>query len=260
MNETVTLKIEGFKAEVEVTPGERAGGVEEHIDDDADAGRDRRAAGRSGRARRRAVRAGRSRRRDVLHERLQRRPPAEPRPDPVDPLPPEQLRGRQPRRRPLADRNRHPAEHQLGRQRQRELRRRRLQRAPAAAARRNAVAGAQRAVRRSAGRSSPARRRSASTSTATTATTRIRSSRSNEFGSRINDAVRSTNDQSGFQFGLEHSLTANQGLLFNLQRSDDRGAESGRRRLQPAGARVDADSAIQRRFASGCRASIGTES
>ena len=29
----------------------------------------------------------------------------------------------------------------------------------------------------------------------------------NESGARINDAARSTNDQSGFQIGVEHSLT-----------------------------------------------------
>src|SRR5262245_3617668 len=49
----------------------------------------------------------------------------------------------------------------------------------------------------------------------------------NEAGARINDAVRSTNDQSGFQFGLEHSLSANQSLLFNLQRSTTEGLNQG---------------------------------
>jgi hypothetical protein len=49
----------------------------------------------------------------------------------------------------------------------------------------------------------------------------------NEAGARINDAVRSTNDQSGFQFGLEHSLSANQGLIFNLQRSSTEGLNQG---------------------------------
>jgi hypothetical protein len=48
-----------------------------------------------------------------------------------------------------------------------------------------------------------------------------------ESGSRINDAVRSTNDQSGFQFGLEHSLDQNHGLIFNLQRSTTEGLNQG---------------------------------
>jgi hypothetical protein len=46
-------------------------------------------------------------------------------------------------------------------------------------------------------------------------------------GARINDAVRSTNDQSGFQFGLEHSLTQNQSLLFNVQRQSTEGLNQG---------------------------------
>lgn len=49
----------------------------------------------------------------------------------------------------------------------------------------------------------------------------------NEAGARINDAVRSTNDQSGFQFGLEHSLSASQSLIFNLQRSATEGLNQG---------------------------------
>ena len=49
----------------------------------------------------------------------------------------------------------------------------------------------------------------------------------NETGARINDAVKSTNDQSGFQFGLEHSLSANQSLLFNVQRSNTEGLNQG---------------------------------
>lgn len=49
----------------------------------------------------------------------------------------------------------------------------------------------------------------------------------NETGARINDAVRSTNDQSGFQFGLEHSLTANQSLIFNVQRNATEGLNQG---------------------------------
>ena len=48
-----------------------------------------------------------------------------------------------------------------------------------------------------------------------------------EFGKRINDSVRSTNDQSGFTLGLEHSLTQNQSLLFNFQRSENEGLNQG---------------------------------
>ena len=59
MNETVTLEIEGFKAEVEVSQASAPRGVEEHLDDGADAGRDRRAPGRPGGAGRGAVSAGR---------------------------------------------------------------------------------------------------------------------------------------------------------------------------------------------------------
>jgi hypothetical protein len=49
----------------------------------------------------------------------------------------------------------------------------------------------------------------------------------NETGARIDDAVRSTNDQSGFQFGLEHSLSANQSLIFNVQRNSTEGLNQG---------------------------------
>jgi hypothetical protein len=49
----------------------------------------------------------------------------------------------------------------------------------------------------------------------------------NEAGARIDDAVRSTNDQSGFQFNLEHSLSQNHGLLFGLQRSTSEGLNQG---------------------------------
>lgn len=49
----------------------------------------------------------------------------------------------------------------------------------------------------------------------------------NESGTRIDDAVRSTNDQSGFQFNLEHSLSQNHGLLFGLQRSTSEGLNQG---------------------------------
>jgi hypothetical protein len=48
-----------------------------------------------------------------------------------------------------------------------------------------------------------------------------------EFGNRIDDSARSTNDQTGFQVGLEHSLTANQSMLFNFQRSENEGLNQG---------------------------------
>jgi hypothetical protein len=41
-----------------------------------------------------------------------------------------------------------------------------------------------------------------------------------QFGNPINESARATNDQKGFQIGIEHSLTANQGMLINFQRSD----------------------------------------
>jgi hypothetical protein len=41
-----------------------------------------------------------------------------------------------------------------------------------------------------------------------------------EFGNPINTSARSTNDQTGFTIGLEHSLTGNQGLLLNFQRNE----------------------------------------
>ena len=48
-----------------------------------------------------------------------------------------------------------------------------------------------------------------------------------EFGGRVDESARSTNDQSGFTFGLEHSLTANQSLLFNVQRNQSEGLNQG---------------------------------
>jgi hypothetical protein len=48
-----------------------------------------------------------------------------------------------------------------------------------------------------------------------------------EFGRRVDDSVRATNDQSGFTFGLEHSLTPNQSMLFNVQRSETDGLNQG---------------------------------
>jgi hypothetical protein len=48
-----------------------------------------------------------------------------------------------------------------------------------------------------------------------------------EFGTPFDNSVRSTNDQSGFTLGLEHTLTANHGLLFNFQRNETEGLNQG---------------------------------
>jgi hypothetical protein len=48
-----------------------------------------------------------------------------------------------------------------------------------------------------------------------------------EFGARVNEAIRSTNDQSGFTFGLEHSLNANHSFLVNIQRNETEGLNQG---------------------------------
>jgi hypothetical protein len=48
-----------------------------------------------------------------------------------------------------------------------------------------------------------------------------------EFGNRIDAAARTTQGQKGFQFGLEHSLTQNQGLLFNLQHNQSENLNNG---------------------------------
>ncbi len=48
-----------------------------------------------------------------------------------------------------------------------------------------------------------------------------------EFGNRLHDSARTTQQQTGFQFGFEHSLTANQGLTFNLQRSQNDNLNNG---------------------------------
>ena len=48
-----------------------------------------------------------------------------------------------------------------------------------------------------------------------------------ELGRRIDESVRSTSGQSGFTAGLEHTLSANQGLLFNFQRSETEGLNQG---------------------------------
>jgi hypothetical protein len=42
-----------------------------------------------------------------------------------------------------------------------------------------------------------------------------------EFGNTLNVAARSTQDQKGFQLGLEHSLNANHGMLFNYQQTEN---------------------------------------
>ncbi len=46
-------------------------------------------------------------------------------------------------------------------------------------------------------------------------------------GASINDSARTTNDQSGFQFGVEHSLSQNQGLILSLQRQSSEGLNQG---------------------------------
>jgi hypothetical protein len=48
-----------------------------------------------------------------------------------------------------------------------------------------------------------------------------------EQGRRVDEAVRSTNDQSGFTLGLEHTLSANHGFLLNFQRSQTEGLNQG---------------------------------
>jgi hypothetical protein len=49
----------------------------------------------------------------------------------------------------------------------------------------------------------------------------------NEFGSALNVAARSTNDQRGMQAGLEHSINANHGIYFNFQRTEREGINHG---------------------------------
>ena len=48
-----------------------------------------------------------------------------------------------------------------------------------------------------------------------------------EFGNTLNQSVRTSNETTGFQAGLEHSLTANQGLIFNLQHSQNDNLNNG---------------------------------
>jgi hypothetical protein len=47
------------------------------------------------------------------------------------------------------------------------------------------------------------------------------------FGNRIDAAARSTTDQKGFQFGMEHSINNNQGLLFNVQHTENENLNNG---------------------------------
>ena len=48
-----------------------------------------------------------------------------------------------------------------------------------------------------------------------------------EFGNRLTDSARSTNDQTGFSLGLEHSLTSNQSMYVNFQRNENEGLNQG---------------------------------
>ena len=48
-----------------------------------------------------------------------------------------------------------------------------------------------------------------------------------EFGNRVDQSARSTNDQTGFQVGLEQQLMANQSLYLNFQRSENEGLNQG---------------------------------
>ena len=46
-------------------------------------------------------------------------------------------------------------------------------------------------------------------------------------GERLGNTTRSTTDSSGFQFGMEHSLTQNQGLYLNFNHSENEGRNQG---------------------------------
>jgi hypothetical protein len=48
-----------------------------------------------------------------------------------------------------------------------------------------------------------------------------------ENGNPFGENARSTNDQAGFQFGMEHSLTQNQGIYVNYNRSENEGRNQG---------------------------------
>ena len=48
-----------------------------------------------------------------------------------------------------------------------------------------------------------------------------------EFGRRVDEAVRSTNDQAGFTLGVEHTLSANNSFLINFQRNESEGLNQG---------------------------------
>ena len=99
-----------------------------------------------------------------------------------------------------------------------------------------------------AGRSLPGRRRSTSTSTATTRYNSNPIIAIDEFGNA--DQRRGAVDERSEGLPVRHSSTRsthNQSLLFNLQRTDQRGPEPGRRRLQPARARLERASTTRRR-------------
>ncbi len=80
-----------------------------------------------------------------------------------------------------------------------------------------------------------------------------------EFGNALNVAARSTTEQKGFQLGLEHSLNANLGMLFNYQQTENEQHEQ-----RPAASRSpSAEQRIQAnrpRRDSGCRASSADRS
>lgn len=48
-----------------------------------------------------------------------------------------------------------------------------------------------------------------------------------EFGNRIDESARTTNNQTGFSLGLEHSLTSNQSMYMNFQRNENEGLNQG---------------------------------
>jgi hypothetical protein len=48
-----------------------------------------------------------------------------------------------------------------------------------------------------------------------------------EFGNQVDESVRSTNDQSGFTAGLEHSLDTNHSILLNFQRNETEALNQG---------------------------------
>jgi hypothetical protein len=48
-----------------------------------------------------------------------------------------------------------------------------------------------------------------------------------QFGNALNESARTSNEQTGFQFGFEHSLNDNQGIVFNLQRNQSENLNNG---------------------------------